>query len=100
MNDTVICAGALVDKCVLDKEIEVGAGAQVGVGDDNPPNRLEPANINTGITIVGKRARIPANAVIGRNCRIDPGTAAGDYAELQVPSGGTVTEAHAVASVD
>jgi len=90
MNDTVIRAGALVDKCVLDKEIEVGAGAQVGVGDDMTPNQFEPANIDTGITIVGKRAHIPANAVIGRNCRIDPSTAAGDYAELQVPSGGTI----------
>jgi len=31
--------------CVLDKEIEIGAGAQVGAGDDNTPNQLEPANI-------------------------------------------------------
>src|SRR5512136_319269 len=82
MTDTVIQAGAVVDKCVLDKEVEVGAGAQVGVGDDDIPNQLEPANINTGITIVGKRAHIPANAVIGRNCRIDPGTTASHYIEL------------------
>jgi glucose-1-phosphate adenylyltransferase len=90
MNDTVVRTGALVDKCVLDKEVEVEAGAQVGVGDDMTPNQLEPANIDTGITIVGKRARIPANAVIGRNCRIDPNTTAKDYAELQVPGGGSV----------
>jgi glucose-1-phosphate adenylyltransferase len=90
MTDTVIRAGAVVDKCVLDKEVEVGAGAQVGYGDDMTPNQLEPANIDTGITIVGKRARVPANAVIGRNCRIDPNTTAKDYAELQVPSGGTI----------
>jgi glucose-1-phosphate adenylyltransferase len=91
MNDTVIRTGAVVDRCVLDKEIEIGAGAQVGVGDDNTPNELEPANINTGITIVGKRASIPAAAVIGRNCRIDPGTAKDDYDQLEVPSGGTVS---------
>ena len=48
-------------------EIEIGADAQVGMGDDNTPNQLEPANLNTGITIVGKRARIPAGATIGRN---------------------------------
>jgi glucose-1-phosphate adenylyltransferase len=89
-NDTVIRAGALVDKCVLDKDVEVEAGAQLGVGDNMTPNQLEPANIDTGITIVGKRARIPANAVIGRNCRIDPNTTVKDYAELEVPSGGTV----------
>lgn len=91
MNDTIIRKGAVVDRCVLDKEIEIGAGAQVGVGDDNTPNQLEPANINTGITIVGKRAKIPAKAKIGRNCRIDPGTTQEDYDQLEVPSGGTVS---------
>ena len=92
MNDTVIRAGAVVDKCILDKEIEVGAGAQLGAGDDNTPNVLEPANINTGITIVGKRAYIPAGAVIGRNCRIDPSTLPEDYETLEVPSGGTISK--------
>jgi glucose-1-phosphate adenylyltransferase len=92
MNDTVIRTGAVVDRCVLDKEIEIGAGAQVGVGDDNTPNQLEPANINTGITIVGKRASIPAGARIGRNCRIDPNTTGEDYDQLDVPSGGTISQ--------
>jgi glucose-1-phosphate adenylyltransferase len=77
---------------VLDKEIEIGARAQVGVGDDSTPNQLEPANINTGITIVGKRARIPASASIGRNCRIDPNTTGDDYDQLEVPSGGTISK--------
>jgi glucose-1-phosphate adenylyltransferase len=90
MNDTVVRAGAVVDRCVLDKEIEIGAGAQVGAGKDNTPNQLEPANINAGITIVGKRAKIPANAVIGRNCRIDPNTTPEDYDLLEVKSGGTI----------
>lgn len=91
MNDTLIRAGAVIDRCILDKEIEVGAGARVGVGDDNTPNQLEPANINTGITIVGKRAQIPAGAVIGRNCRIDPGTTRKDYDQIEIPSGGTIS---------
>lgn len=91
MNDTVIRAGAVVDRCVLDKEIEVGAGAQVGVGKDDTPNQLEPANINTGITIVGKRACIPPGVKIGRNCRIDPGTTKDDYTQVEVPSGGTIS---------
>ncbi len=81
----------MVDHCVLDKEIEIGAKAQVGVGDDNTPNQLEPANINTGITIVGKRAKIPAGACIGRNCRIDSNTSQADYDQLNVLSGGTIS---------
>jgi glucose-1-phosphate adenylyltransferase len=92
MNDTVIRAGAQVTCCVLDKEIEVGANACLGAGDDNTPNKLEPANIHTGITIAGKRARIPASAVIGRNCRIDPSTTPDDYETIEVPSGGTITK--------
>ncbi len=91
MNDTVVRAGAVVARCVLDKEIEIGADAQVGAGDDNTPNQLEPANINTGITIVGKRARVPAGAIIGRNCRIDPSTTPTDYDGLHVSSGATIS---------
>jgi len=98
MNDTIIRSGAVVDRCVLDKDIEIGTEAQVGVGDDVTPNQLEPANINTGITIVGKRARVPAGAIIGRNCRIDPNTALEDYRQfpdgnlcLQVKSGATIS---------
>ena len=91
MNDTVVAAGAVVDRCVLDKDIQIGLSARVGMGDDNTPNQLEPVNINTGITIVGKRACIPAGAVIGRNCRIDPDTTEDDYDRLEFPSGGTIS---------
>jgi glucose-1-phosphate adenylyltransferase len=91
MNDTTIKAGALINRCVLDKEIEIGAAAQVGVGDDNPPNQLEPANLNTGITIVGKWVRIPAGAIIGRNCRIDPSVTPDDFERMEIPSGGAVS---------
>jgi glucose-1-phosphate adenylyltransferase len=92
MNDTVIRAGAVVERCVLDKEVEIGPDAQLGCGDDNTPNQLEPANLDTGITIVGKRARVPAGAIIGRNCRIDPSTIRDDYDQLVVASGGTISK--------
>jgi glucose-1-phosphate adenylyltransferase len=92
MNDTVIGAGAIIDRCVLDKEIQVGRGACLGNGDDMTPNQLEPANIDTGITIAGKRAVIPAGVLIGRNCRIDPNTTEDDYDELEIPSGGTISK--------
>jgi glucose-1-phosphate adenylyltransferase len=92
MNNTIIMPGAQVICCVLDKEIEVGANAQLGVGKDDAPNNLEPANLNTGITIVGKRARILAGAVIGRNCRIDPDTTEDNYESDSVPSGETISK--------
>ena len=92
MNDTTIHAGATIDRCILDKEVEVGANVKLGTGKDDTANKLEPANINTGITIVGKRAHIPENAVIGRNCRIDPSTVLEDYPSLEVPSGATISK--------
>jgi glucose-1-phosphate adenylyltransferase len=92
MNDTIIHAGAQVNRCILDKEIEVGAGASLGAGEDTCPNKLEPANIRTGITIVGKRASIPAGAVIGCNCRIDPNTRPEDYLTTEIACGESVTK--------
>jgi glucose-1-phosphate adenylyltransferase len=91
MNDTTIKAGALIDHCVLDKEIEIGANTHLGMGDASTPNQLEPANLNTGITIVGKRAHVPANTTIGRNCRIDPNVTPDDFERLDIPSGATVS---------
>ena len=91
MNDTTIKAGTLVDRCVLDKEVEIGVDARVGVGGDIAPNEQEPANLTTGITIVGKRASVPAGAVIGRNCRIDPNVTPDDFEGLEIANGATVT---------
>lgn len=62
----------------------------MGVGDDDTPNQVEPGNLNTGITIVGKRARVPAGAVIGRNCRIDSNVTPDDFRDLEMPGGETI----------
>jgi glucose-1-phosphate adenylyltransferase len=92
MNETRIGAGALVDRCVLDKSVVVGEGARVGMGDDNTPNVTEPKNIYSGITIVGKGAHVPPSATVGRNCRIDSGVAAADWTERTLASGATVSK--------
>jgi glucose-1-phosphate adenylyltransferase len=89
MTDTTIGPGAEVDHGVLDKEVEIGAGARVGIGANDTPNQLEPGNLDTGITIIGKRARVPAGAVVGRNCRIDSNVSADDFHDLEVPGGET-----------
>jgi glucose-1-phosphate adenylyltransferase len=62
------------------------------MGDDNTPNQLEPTNLNTGITIVGKRARIPAGAAMGRNCHIDPNVTPNGFEQLHIPSGAVVAK--------
>jgi len=91
MFDTVIGAGASVDRAILDKDCVVGDHARVGDGDDLRPNRQEPERLFAGITLVGKRARIPAGMVIGRNCRVDPGVDEADFGRRRnIRSGETV----------
>ena len=71
MFDSVIRSGAVVDRSILDKEVVVGQGAIVGDGPyDDRPNKQEPGRLNTGITVVGKRAVIPRGARIGRNVKV------------------------------
>jgi glucose-1-phosphate adenylyltransferase len=93
MFDTVIGAGASVDRAILDKDCVVGPGSRVGDGDDLRPNRDEPERLFAGITLVGKRAWIPSGIVIGRNCRIDPSVEAADFGRRRTIRSGT-TVAH------
>jgi glucose-1-phosphate adenylyltransferase len=92
MFDTVIRAGAVVDRAIIDKEVSVGPNAVVGMGSDyDTPNRQEPGRLNTGITVIGKRAVIPAGVRLGRNVKINEAVRPGDYGGRRtVPSGGTV----------
>ena len=94
MFDTVIHDGAIVENAIIDKDCQVGPGARVGDGADLRPNRAEPERLYAGITIVGKRAWIPAGIRIGRNCRIDPAVVESDYRGRQaIASGETVVHA-------
>ncbi len=83
MNDTWIGPGAVLDRVIVDKNVVVGAGVRLGVGDDlATPNKKEPEKLNTGVTVVGKGAHIPAGATIGRNVVINA-----DRDEDQFPAG-------------
>jgi glucose-1-phosphate adenylyltransferase len=90
MFDSVIGSRAVVDRAILDKEVVVGAGAIVGEGPDDTPNKSEPTRLNTGITVVGKQSVIPRGARIGRNVRIGGDVRAADFTKRVVPAGGSV----------
>ncbi|MFL5724266.1 MAG: glucose-1-phosphate adenylyltransferase family protein, partial [Chloroflexota bacterium] len=91
MFDTVIRSGAVVDRAILDKEVVVGQGAIVGEGPfDDRPNKQEPNRLNTGITVVGKRAVVPRGARIGRNVKIAADVRSSDYSGRVVRSGESV----------
>jgi glucose-1-phosphate adenylyltransferase len=90
LTDTVIEPGAVVDRAIIDKEVMVAGGARVGDGDDNTPNHQMPDRLNTGLTVVGKGAKIPGDATIGRNCVIRPFTKANKIEGRTMESGSTV----------
>jgi glucose-1-phosphate adenylyltransferase len=90
--DAVIGAGAALDRAIVDKESWIGPGAVVGAGDDLRPNRDEPERLYAGLTLIGKRARVPRGVEIGRNCRIDPGVTEPDFRRRRrIRSGETVS---------
>jgi glucose-1-phosphate adenylyltransferase len=91
MFDCVIRSGAVVDRAILDKEVIVGQGAIVGDGPDfDRPNKKEPNRLNTGITVVGKRAVIPRGTRLGRNVKVAADTRSADFTSRVVRSGGSV----------
>jgi glucose-1-phosphate adenylyltransferase len=91
MFDSVIRSGAVVDRSILDKEVVVGQGAIVGDGPhDDRPNKQEPGRLNTGITVVGKRAVIPRGVRIGRNVRVAADIRTSDFVGRVIRSGESV----------
>ena len=91
MFDCVIRSGAVIDRAILDKEVVVGQGAIVGDGPDfDRPNKKEPNRLNTGITVVGKRAVIPRGARIGRNVKVASDVRPADFRTRVVRSGESV----------
>jgi glucose-1-phosphate adenylyltransferase len=89
--DSVIRPGAVVDRSILDKEVAVGPGAIIGEGTEfDVVNRREPGRLNTGITVVGKRAVVPRGVRIGRNVLVGEGVRAADFVSRVIRSGSTV----------
>jgi glucose-1-phosphate adenylyltransferase len=90
MNDTVVNANAKIERAIVDKEVWIGEGAEIGYGVDNVPNRRYPERLNTGLTVIGKRARIPAGLKIGHNAIINPHVNESHFQTDFVASGETV----------
>ena len=79
-EDCVLEEDAKVDLAILDKRVQVGRGAVVGHGDNlTEVNKAYPKHLYTGISLVGKEARIPAGVSIGRNCIVNFGYNEGSF---------------------
>jgi glucose-1-phosphate adenylyltransferase len=90
LNGVQVLPGAIVENCIIDKHTVIGANAMVGFGDDFTPNQENPSLLSTGITCLGKHLQVPANMVIGRNCRIFQTADLSKIEDHIVPSGSTL----------
>jgi len=72
-------------------KVRIGQGAVVGQGEDKAtPNKACPKHLYTGITLIGKGAEVPPQAVIGRNCVVMPSRKAEDFPSLVIATGETI----------
>jgi glucose-1-phosphate adenylyltransferase len=90
MTDTVIGPGTVIERCIIDKEVHVGAGCYLGYGDDYSSNWLEPNRLNTGITLIGRGAEVPDGVRAGRNVLVGTDVRAAEFTEHDIPSGSTI----------
>lgn len=82
--------GAIVDRTIIDKEVWVGENCHIGGGDDLTPSLERPDLLHSGITLIGKRARLPAGLQVGRNCIVGPAVREGDFSRPLLPSGASI----------
>jgi glucose-1-phosphate adenylyltransferase len=90
LNNVQVLPGAVVENCIIDKNTIIGENALVGFGTDYTPNKENPELLETGITVIGKRIKVPKNMVIGRNCRIFQTADLNNIEDNIVSSGSTI----------
>ncbi|MGI9145162.1 MAG: glucose-1-phosphate adenylyltransferase [Chloroflexota bacterium] len=98
--DCIVGPGSIVDRAILDKNVVVGAGVRLGQGQDIRPNRSQPRNLQSGISMVGKGARIPTGLSIGRNCLIAADVIERDFNRLLSSNGHAATELESGETID
>jgi glucose-1-phosphate adenylyltransferase len=85
-HDTVIDTHATIEKAIIDKSVTIASSAAIGQG-MSTTNKRFPKHLSSGITVIGKRARIMARMTVGKNCIIFPEASV----TRDVPSGDTIT---------
>lgn len=93
-DDTHVSRGAVVDRSIVDKAVQIGHDCRVGEGDDHTENQDRPDIVTGGFTIVGKRAELLAGTIVGRNCVIGPGVVASGDEQHRIASGTTLRTEH------
>jgi glucose-1-phosphate adenylyltransferase len=88
-HDTTIGTRSLVQRSIIDKQVQIGDSVCIGVG-DLTPNKKFPKHLSTGISIVGKGADVGPGISIGKNCIVMPDARLSARGMKDVTSGSSV----------
>lgn len=89
MSNSVVGKASAVRRSILSEGVCVGREVRIGEG-ENTANFEKPAIYNSGITVIGEKAHIPDECIIGRNVMIDINAGVEDFPSLEVPSGNSI----------
>lgn len=76
VKNSIIFSGTYIDEnthldhVILDKKVYVGKYSIVGHGDDYTENQEKPELLKKGISVIGKKTKLPDGSLVGRNVRI------------------------------
>ena len=90
LTDSVIGRNSQLDRVVMDKQVVVGPDSRIGYGDETTPNQSEPLRLNSGLTLIGKSAKLPAGLQVGRNAKIGSDIKESQFQSLQIAAGTTI----------
>jgi len=89
-HDSIIREGAVVKNAILDKEVIVGKGVRIYGGRTEVPNKTQPDYLNFGLSLIGKRTRIPSGLKIGSNCIVSGSPYSGYIPRADITDGETI----------
>ena len=92
MQDSVIGEGAVVEKAIVAEDVKIGAGAHLGVG-EYAQSKYDQKVYQFDLVTIGEHSVIPENVKIGKNTAISGATAAEDYPNGELESGGYIIKA-------
>ncbi|ADQ14506.1 glucose-1-phosphate adenylyltransferase [Halanaerobium hydrogeniformans] len=90
-NNSIIRSNSVIDKTIIDKEVEIKENCKIGYGDDYTPNKEVPDLLANGLNVIAKRAKVPAETKMGRNCRVHSYVGINSFDGKDISSGSTIT---------
>lgn len=92
MRESVIKAGAKINKAILAQSVEIGTNCVLGVGEYHD-SCYDTRVYNSDLVTVGEKSVIPDGIQIGKNTAIWGNTNAEDYPDGVLNSGGAIVKA-------